>query len=99
MLAVMRLVRVVLALAMLVVGPAVAIAKIPPGQGRACDAKSKCDAGLTCVAKHEGRSTCELVCTSNAKCPEDQRCVKDGAQSVCRPINDADGLVTPLPRR
>jgi hypothetical protein len=70
----------------------VAFAKAPAGQGRACDTKSKCDAGLTCVAKHDGKSTCEMACAANAKCPEDQRCVKDGAQNVCRPINDGIGL-------
>ena len=69
----------------------VAVAKAPPGQGRACSAKSACDAGLTCVAK-SGKSTCEVVCAANSKCPEDQRCVKDGPESVCRPINDGVGL-------
>lgn len=85
--------------AIIIIVPALALAKAPAGQGRACDAKNKCEPGLSCVAKYEGKSTCELVCTTKTKCPEDQRCVKDGAQSVCRPINDADGLVTPLPRR
>jgi hypothetical protein len=69
-----------------------AFAKAPPGQGRACDAKSRCDAGLTCVAQPGGKSSCQLTCSPATKCPEDQRCVKDGAQSVCRPINDAVGL-------
>ncbi len=69
-----------------------ALAKGPAGQGRACDAKNQCDAGLTCVGRSGGKSTCELRCASNAQCPEDQRCVKDGAASVCRPINDGLGL-------
>ena len=90
--------RIVVVFAMFVVATGAA-AKTPSGQGRVCGAKNKCDTGLTCVAKYEGKSTCELVCTSNTKCPEDQRCVRDGAQSVCRPINDADGLVSPIPRR
>jgi hypothetical protein len=72
--------------------PTSAFAKAPAGQGRACDAKSKCDGAFSCVAHHDGKSTCEIVCAANTKCPEDQRCVKDGAQSVCRPINDGIGL-------
>ena len=81
----------VFAIASLMIG-AVTFAKSPPGQGRACDARSKCDAGLQCVAHREGKSTCELICAANMKCPEDQRCVKDGSQTVCRPINDGVGL-------
>jgi hypothetical protein len=66
-----------------------AFAKAPAGQGRACDAKTKCDGAFSCVAHHDGKSTCEIVCAAaTTKCPEDQRCVKDGAQSVCRPITD-----------
>jgi hypothetical protein len=80
-----------LALAALLIAP-VAAAKAPAGQGRACDASHKCDGRLACVAKRDGKSACELPCSTNAQCPEDQRCVKDGAQSVCRPINDATGL-------
>jgi hypothetical protein len=68
-----------------------ALAKILPGQGRLCDTQNKCNGGLQCVPHHGGKSTCELVCASNSKCPEDQRCVKDGSQMVCRPIDD--GLV------
>ena len=82
-----------LLMAMLLAAPALALAKAPAGQGKACDAKSACGAGLTCVAKAGGKSTCEIVCaTATPKCPEDQRCVKDGAQSLCRPINDGAGL-------
>ena len=66
-----------------------AFAKPPAGQGKSCDAKNACSNGLTCVAHPGGgKSTCELVCTQATKCPEDQRCVKDGAQMLCRPIND-----------
>jgi hypothetical protein len=78
-----------LLLLMLVLGAtAPAMAKPPAAQGRACDAKSKCDAGLSCVAHSGGKSTCEIVCAAATKCPEDQRCVKDGPQSVCRPVTD-----------
>jgi hypothetical protein len=84
-------IRTALALTAFMIAPA-AFAKAPPGQGRACDARNKCDAGLQCTAHREGKSTCELVCAANTKCPEDQRCVKDGTQMVCRPINDAVGL-------
>lgn len=66
-----------------------AFAKGPAGQGKACDAKNACSAGLSCVAHPGGsKSTCEIVCTQATKCPEDQRCVKDGAQNVCHNIND-----------
>ena len=67
--------RVSMMVAMLVCAPA-AFAKAPAGQGRACDTKHACSDGLTCVAKHDGKSTCELVCAAKKKCPEDQRCVK-----------------------
>jgi hypothetical protein len=80
----MKTVIIVMALALT---PA-ALAKPPAAQGRACDTKSKCDNGLSCVAHASGKSTCEIVCAAATKCPEDQRCVKDGAQSVCRPITD-----------
>lgn len=77
----------------LVVGLAVAAwAKAPAGQGRTCDGKHGCAAGLTCVAKPGGASRCEIPCADNARCPEDQRCVADGAHKVCRPINDGVGL-------
>jgi hypothetical protein len=66
----------------------IAFAKAPSGQGSECDSKNKCDAGFTCVAKRAGKSTCEMLCAANTKCPEDQRCVKDGDKSVCRPITD-----------
>jgi hypothetical protein len=83
--------RRVLVLALFSIG-SVASAKAPPGQGRACDAKTKCDSGLTCVQRRDARSTCEITCAANTRCPEDQRCVKDGAAMVCRPINDGVGL-------
>jgi hypothetical protein len=67
---------------------ATAAAKAPEGQGRACDSKRACDAGLRCVQKTGGSATCEIVCDAKTKCPEDQRCVKDGAQTVCKAITD-----------
>ena len=71
----------------------VAFAKAPPGRGRACDAKSKCDARLQCVDRGGlAKATCELVCSAKTKCPEDERCVIDGNSYVCRPINDGSGL-------
>jgi hypothetical protein len=85
----MRTIRVLTLVAGLLL-PLGASAKTPAGQGRPCDARNKCDAGLQCVPKYDGKSTCEVVCASNTKCPEDQRCVKDGPQSVCRPIMDGD---------
>jgi hypothetical protein len=84
--------RVVKTLVLLVALGAVASAGKPAAQGKTCDAKSACSDGLTCVAHAGGKSTCEIVCASKTKCPEDQRCVKDGAQNVCRPINDGVGL-------
>lgn len=64
-------------------------AKAPAGQGKACDAKNACNAGFACVTHPGGgKSTCEIVCTQATKCPEDQRCVKDGAQMLCHSIND-----------
>jgi hypothetical protein len=71
-------------------------AKGPPGQGRSCDARNKCDSGLACVGHRDGRSTCELRCAANATCPEDQRCVRDEGEMVCRPINDGVGLATEM---
>jgi hypothetical protein len=71
----------------------VALAKPPPaGQGRPCGAKRSCGAGLQCVDKATGSASCEIACADNKSCPEDQRCVKDGTQKICRPINDATGL-------
>ena len=90
MVAMLKLVAVLVA--SLFAAPTV-FAKAPTGQGRACDAKSKCDGGLTCVSRGGlATSTCELVCNAKTKCPEDQRCVLDGDSHVCRPINDAVGL-------
>ncbi|HEY1584761.1 MAG TPA: hypothetical protein VGH63_03680 [Polyangia bacterium] len=62
--------------------------KTPAGQGRACDAKSRCDGELQCVKHRDGKATCELVCAASTKCPEDQRCVKDAGEMLCRPITD-----------
>ncbi|HEX4461162.1 MAG TPA: hypothetical protein VIA18_24450 [Polyangia bacterium] len=64
----------------------------PPAPRRTCDAEHACDRGRQCVAHSGGDSTCEQLCGGNGKCPEEQRCVKDGAQLVCRPINDGVGL-------
>ncbi|HXU73444.1 MAG TPA: hypothetical protein VN947_29190 [Polyangia bacterium] len=83
--------RALMLVLVLGIAPA-AYARAPAGQGKACDAKNACSAGLACVAHAGGKSTCELVCAASTKCPEDQRCVKDGAASVCRPINDGVGL-------
>lgn len=82
----MRAMLMILTLAM----APVAFAKAPAGQGKACDAKHRCDGELQCVKHRDGRATCEQLCASNAKCPEDQRCVKDGSDLVCRPITDLD---------
>lgn len=89
----MRKLRTVFFFASLCISP-VTFAKAPAGQGRACDAKNRCDAGLQCVPKRPGKATCEIVCAANSKCPEDQRCVIDGEppQHVCRPIYDGVGL-------
>ena len=67
-----------------------AFAKPPAGQGKACDAKNRCDGELQCVKHRDGKATCELICAQSPKCPEDQRCVKDAGQMLCRPITDLD---------
>jgi hypothetical protein len=76
-------VRIAVALALWV-----ASAEAPAGQGRVCDAKNACPAGLECIEHVGRRATCELVCDTSAKCPPEQRCVKEGARRVCRPIYD-----------
>ena len=81
--------RVVLMMFVLGMAPA-AFAKAPAGQGKTCDAKSRCDGELQCVKHRDGKSTCEIVCAAKTKCPEDQRCVKDGSEMLCHPINDLD---------
>jgi hypothetical protein len=63
------------------------------GQGKPCDEKQKCAAPLECMKTRSGRATCEQRCNESDKnkqgsCPVDQRCVKDGAQFICRPVND-----------
>jgi len=81
--------RILLVSGLLVGSFAFGSAKAPAGQGRACDAKTKCDAGLQCVASSTGgKSKCEIVCDKGVQCPADQRCVKDGPAMVCRSIND-----------
>jgi hypothetical protein len=77
-------------LLMLVFGAAPALAKPPAAQGRACDAKNRCDGELQCVKHRDGKATCELICAASPKCPEDQRCVKDGSDMLCRPVTDLD---------
>src|SRR5436309_2894552 len=57
----------------------------PGAQQQPCRAGDTCDSGLSCVKRSDGKSTCEKRCKSGSDCPEEQRCVKDGGQSVCRP--------------
>ncbi len=83
---VLKILVMMLALA----GAATAMAKAPAGQGKACDAKSRCDGELQCVKHRDGKATCELVCAAKTTCPEDQRCVKDGSELLCRPVTDLD---------
>jgi len=68
----------------------VAFASPPAGQGKTCDAKNRCGGELQCVKHRDGKSTCELICAQKTTCPEDQRCVKDGSEMLCRPITDLD---------
>ena len=83
----MRALVIVLALAL---SPSLSFAKPAAGQGKTCDAKNRCDGDLQCVKHRDGRSTCEKICASNVKCPEDQRCVKDGSEMLCHPVTDLD---------
>ncbi len=70
----------------------VALAVQPPGQGRRCRRAADCAAPLTCVSSGE-RKSCEIACDlARPKCPEDQRCVKDGGAQICRPILDGIAL-------
>ncbi len=85
----MRVMKLLAMLLVLGLAPAT-FAKPPAAQGRACDAHHRCDGELQCVKHRSGKSTCELVCAASTKCPEDQRCVKDGAEMVCHPITDLD---------
>jgi hypothetical protein len=46
------------------------------------------------VKTHRTKPTCEQICHPSEKakrggCPEDQRCIKDGDQYICHPINDS----------
>jgi hypothetical protein len=59
-------------------------------QQQACRAGNKCDGGLECVKRNDGKWTCEKRCKSGRDCPEEQRCVIDGGQAVCRPAIDLD---------
>lgn len=57
-------------------------------QGTPCSAKQTCTSGLACVPRGDGTGTCERLCNAAAKCPEDQRCVKNGEKHICRPVTD-----------
>lgn len=57
-------------------------------QGAPCSVKQACSSGLECVPRGDGTGTCERLCHASAKCPEDQRCVKNGQQHICRPVTD-----------
>ena len=58
-------------------------------QQKPCRPGNKCDSGLTCVQRSDGKSTCEKRCKGDRDCPEAQLCVKDGGQAVCRPEGGA----------
>lgn len=81
---------------MLVLAAVASFAGSPTGgtgkPGTKCDKTAACAAGLSCVQSSNDATTCELVCDAKRACPEDQRCVKSGAQSICRPIHDGLGL-------
>lgn len=80
------MVRILVA-AVLLLGAALAFAKVLPGQFKPCDKKNACEAGLQCLATTpKDKTKCELVCKVNGDCPEDQRCIKDGAHLVCRNV-------------
>ena len=85
----MRVMKLAMIGSMLALG-LTAFAKAPAGQGRACDARNRCDGELQCVKHRDGKSSCELVCAAKTTCPEDQRCVKDGSEMLCHPITDLD---------
>lgn len=59
--------------------------KRPLAKGSPCGLRSTCAKGLQCVLVSDG-GRCELVCGGRQKCPENQRCVQDGASYVCRSI-------------
>jgi hypothetical protein len=65
----------------------------PVKRGGTCSAARLCAAGLSCARVVAG-DRCEQVCDAKrpSSCPEDERCVKDGASSVCRPIYDGPDL-------
>ena len=91
--------RILTILGMIVLGSASFAGAPPPSQGRQCSAAAQCDDGLKCMEHADRKATCELACAANERCPEDQRCVKDGAASVCRPVNDRNGPPSRLPKR
>lgn len=66
-----------------------------PGQGEPCGVNDACESGLTClhyygIAGPSGPefTSCEIPCTSNNDCPEQQSCtlIADGPGNVCRPV-------------
>lgn len=59
-------------------------------QAASCKSNADCKAPLTCV--HTPKPRCAQVCDDKTKCPEDQRCVKDHGNRVCRPITDGVDL-------
>jgi hypothetical protein len=65
----------------------------PVTQGGRCVSTHVCARPFQCLAGPFGR-TCEIPCGArgDAPCPEDQRCVKDGPRTVCRPIGDSLNL-------
>jgi hypothetical protein len=79
-----------LLLAVVLLAGVTARADSVPGQGRRCSPSKTCPGKLQCVVRKGTRATCELVCSANADCPADQRCVKDSGSSVCHPITDED---------
>jgi hypothetical protein len=65
-----------------------------PGMGEKCGDNDACAEHLTCVTyygiagpKGPAFKSCEIKCTSEAGCPENDHCVTiaDGPGQVCRP--------------
>jgi hypothetical protein len=62
-----------------------------PQQFNPCSAKNPCAPGLACLQSSNGQHYCHLRCSETVKCPEEQRCLKDGRNKVChRVISDRD---------
>jgi hypothetical protein len=66
-------------------------------QQQPCRQGNRCDGGLECVKRSDGKSTCEKRCKSGRDCPEEQRCVIEGGESVCRPAIDVNLQDLPRP--